>query len=434
MRTYWKTLCWWLTESRLVSQLTESVLRARSRRHLTRLDQQAGERCQARTLQGLLHQARNTRFGREHDFRRIRTPADFRRLVPIRTPGDFWQTYWQPVFPNLARVTWPGPIEYLLAWAPGEGPGWPVPLTPALRNVHLLALRTALALALQAGSHHRLFSGRLLFADDAAPRPLNELGGPAANLVPQDCRPPAPLYRLLNPNTLTEAVPPGETADRAWLRLCLLQPVTCLAGSPEQLVLLLRQLKELAQPGKLHPTWLDLTAVFRTRTAPLAVVEELQSLVGKHVPMIETVFRPEGVLALTDPRFGQLRLLTDHGLYFEFVPVAQVGQSQPDRLSVDEVQTGVPYEVILTSPAGVWACRSGLTLVFDRLEPPLVRVLSVKCSASSSNAPNAPSLNTEHLTPNTLKVQAPHRQSAGSPARLPETFAHSLWSTPADRG
>ena len=70
-------------------------------------------RCQKRTLLGLVHKAHTTRFGRDHDFRRIRDIQDFRRLVPLRTPLDLWREYWQPAFPYLDDVSWPGPIPYL---------------------------------------------------------------------------------------------------------------------------------------------------------------------------------------------------------------------------------------------------------------------------------------------------------------------------------
>ena len=61
----------------------------------------------------LVRHAQNTRFGRDHDFGRIRTVADYQERVPLRDYDAFWKDYWQPAFPNLADVTWPGPIPYL---------------------------------------------------------------------------------------------------------------------------------------------------------------------------------------------------------------------------------------------------------------------------------------------------------------------------------
>src|SRR5262245_7728294 len=66
-----------------------------------------------RTLFHLVRRARATRFGREHHFDTIRTVADYQARVPLRTYEEFWQQYWQPAFPALGGVTWPGGIPYL---------------------------------------------------------------------------------------------------------------------------------------------------------------------------------------------------------------------------------------------------------------------------------------------------------------------------------
>ena len=78
----WDAVQGWVTEHALVRRAAEAVFRAVSRRHLAQFDRLAPARCQARILLGLLHQAQTTRFGRDHDFRRIRTLDDFRR-VPL---------------------------------------------------------------------------------------------------------------------------------------------------------------------------------------------------------------------------------------------------------------------------------------------------------------------------------------------------------------
>src|SRR5260370_5225575 len=103
----------WLADTRLARCVADSLFRCKARRRVVELDQQSVARCQNRTLLGLVHKAHTTRFGRDHDFRRIRNAGDFRRLVPLRTPAELWQEYWQPAYPNVGGTTSPGPIPYL---------------------------------------------------------------------------------------------------------------------------------------------------------------------------------------------------------------------------------------------------------------------------------------------------------------------------------
>ena len=83
---------------------------------------------------------------------------------------------------------------------------------------------------------------------------------------------------------------------------------------------------------------------------------------------------------------------------------------------------GLAYELILTAPNGPWAGRTGTTIVFDRLDVPLLRVLTPLVLGVSERDDEPAS------------VQAPHRSSIYTPAVRPETFAHTPWSAPADRG
>src|SRR5262245_64901653 len=68
-------------------------------------------RLQTDTLTKLLARARNTRFGRDHAFARLRTIADYQSAVPLRTFDEFMAEYWSEGFPHIADATWPGKVS-----------------------------------------------------------------------------------------------------------------------------------------------------------------------------------------------------------------------------------------------------------------------------------------------------------------------------------
>src|SRR5438445_7271064 len=147
----------WLADSRLARRVVDTLFRAKARRRVVELDRQSVASCQNRTLLGLVHKGHKTRFGRDHDFRRIRTAEDFQRLVPLRTPAELWREYWQPAFPNLAGATWPGPIPYL-AISSGQANGsFPyIPVSSELWATQQTAALTSLAFVLHARPRSRL--------------------------------------------------------------------------------------------------------------------------------------------------------------------------------------------------------------------------------------------------------------------------------------
>ncbi len=343
-----------------LSRLRQVVYAAAGRLHLVRFDRLRADRAQLRILLGLVHRARRTPFGRQHDFERVRSPDDFRRLVPLREPAELIH------FPPDT-------------WAAGSGP-------EAVR-CRAAGLHTALSLVLAARPRAGLLQGRIAWLDDEPPG----------------------CFPLLARPSLCGPLDPAA--------------VTCLVGDSGRIADFLQRRK--LQCGADRPCR-GLVAIIHTRQDVRASSEALRQLAGPGVVLVEMVRRAGTALAVTDPRrdspgeAASYRLLADHGAYFEFVPAEQVGRRNPLRLTLGEVRPGVPYEVAITSPAGWWACRSGLVVAFDRLDPPTLRIAALAAPLDSPAA--------------VTNLRGPHPRSAGSPAAPPGMSCHSPWSVPVDRG
>ena len=361
-----------LLDSRVVRLAADAVLRARGRSEIARRDRQSAARRQLRILLGLLHEATTTPFGRAHDFRRIRTEADFRRLVPLRTSAELRRLATPPSLLDGGR---------------------------ACRQTIRAAWQTALAFVAAARPQGRLLSGRMVF-----------LGEPEARTLPWLPR----SYALRN-------------AEDAAANRLVRTPATCFAGSAERIVSLLDQVRWITGRERVAELWPNLTAVLYSRGSPQDEwAPHLRELLGEKVLLLETCFLPEGPIAVEDPRRGRLSLLFDHGVYLEFTPAAEAGKPDPTRHGLTEVEPGVVYEIAMSSPAGLWACRTGTAVRFERRDPPLVHLVEAPLPVGAEGR--------KVLTSPPRPPQPPHRQTAGIPAAPPEKFAHTPWLTHADRG
>jgi len=304
-----------LADVAVARHATESLLRARSRRLLMRLDQTDAARAQLRTLLGLLDQARTTSFGVAHDFRRIRTAADYRRLVPLTTRTRLWRDAWDPALPHLAGATWPA-----------------LP-SAALRAANAAALRTALALALHARPQARLLAGRIVWLDDDIA------------LSPEPAHPTPRARDAFGAACLPWELRPHVTAD-----IDPAAPVACLGGSAARLLKLFEQVRCATGRERVADVWPTLAVVFYSRRLTDPDAAALRAELGDGVLLLEVGALREGVFAVEDPRYGLPRLLPDHGLYFEFVPAAAAvrnrrgGVRRPlrDRPDVAGGRVGVP--------------------------------------------------------------------------------------------
>jgi hypothetical protein len=399
----------WLAETRLARSVVDTIFRGRARRRMFELDQPALERSQNRTLLGLVHHARRTRFGRDHDFPRIRTTSDFQRLVPLRTPAELWREYWQPAFPNLAGATWPGPIPYLAISSAQENGSFPyVPVSPALWAAQQTAALTSLAFVMHARPRARFCRGRLLLLGGGntltpldGSQPADSLEAIAVRELPAELRP----YACTPPrdSSVSDAERLQDLAQRSTS-----MPVTCIAGTIDRVLPFLIHVKRATGRERLTDIWPGLAAVLYARGAAEPDRRHLESeIASPGVLCVEMYFRPEGAVAIEDPRHQRLRLLPDHGVFFEFVPVDQVGKPRPQRCSASQVKLGVPYALALSSPAGIWSCLVGSVVRFEHRDPPLLRLVETRTlweSAAPSELPLVKLASAAHAFPS----QPPH--------------------------
>ena len=98
--------------------------------------------------------------------------------------------------------------------------------------------------------------------------------------------------------------------------------------------------------------------------------KKLFESIGQEIDTIETYPASEGFLAFQDSRQAAgLLLQLDSGIFFEFIPVEEYLAPHPKRLSLEAVELGMNYAVILNSNAGLWGYSLGDTVKFVAKDP-----------------------------------------------------------------
>lgn len=333
---------------------------------------------QEQTLQRLIRTARRTRFGREHDFDGIRSIEDYQERVPLRTYEAFWQEYWQPEFPHLRDVTWPGTYPYF-ALSSGTTCGGTkyVPVSRPMLRSNIRAAITALSWFHAQHPQAQLFSGRMFFlggstnlqtAGTERHPQMGDLSGivakEASSLLRQFTYPPVEVALL------------GDWERKLDLlaRQSVKLPITAITGVPSWLLALFDRVRRLTGREHLIDIWPMLRLIVHggTKFDPYRTL--FHDLAGSdEVSFQETYPASEGFVAAEDSRYRMLRLIPDHGVFYEFVPVSELSSSEPVRHTVADIVPGVQYAVVLTTCAGLWSYVLGDTVCFESASPPLLR-------------------------------------------------------------
>ncbi len=366
----------WLCGNPVVRRIADAGFTMHARGRTAELDKLNPGHVQQQMLLRLVERAQQTRFGKDHDFARIRTVGEFQRLVPLRDYESFWRDYWQPAFPRIAGVTWPDPIPYFaLSSGTTSGTTKYIPVSAAMLASNRKGGMTGLSAFAAGQPDAHLFRGRLFFLggstdlEQLAPGILaGDLSGIITREVPEYLRPYS--FPTLDIALRTD----WEEKVRLLAERSARLPITLVSGVPSWLLILFHQLKEVTGKDRLIDIWPQLRLVVHGGVKFDPYRELFRKEIGSDdVGFMDAYGCSEGFVAFEDPRYELLRLIPDHDIFFEFVPVEELGNGNPMRHTVADVEIGVQYAIVMTTCAGLWSYVVGDTVAFERRDPPLFR-------------------------------------------------------------
>lgn len=372
-----------LTGNRLVRKAADAFLARFARQRTLSLDALDVPAAQERALLKLVRTARHTRFGREHDFAGIRSVADYQARVPVRDYEAFWKSYWQAAYPRLENATWPGWIPYYaLSSGTTSGTTKYIPVSREMLSSNRKAAFTTLAFYRHVYPDVPLFNGRVFFLGGRTDMPPKADGSREGDLSAIAA---VEVSGLLRPYTF----PPLELSRLAdWdakLRRLAEQsaklPITVFSGVPSWQLSLFDRLKGITGKSTIAEIWPTLRVLIHGGTKFDPYRDVFRKEIGSdRVRFLEVYPCSEGFIATEDPRFDLLRIVPDHGIFFEFVPLEEfdaghgkLKSDRPVRHTLANVEVGVQYAVLVTSCAGLWSYLVGDTIAFERRDPPLIR-------------------------------------------------------------
>jgi len=356
-------------------------LRLAARRRLTRLQRMDPVQAQAQALLGMVKHAAWTRFGVEHDFANIRCVRDFQDRVPVRQFDDFWAEYWKERWPILDNVSWPGRIPFF-AMTSGTTTGR-TKYIPVTRGIIKDNERTGFDLMTFHLAHRpssRPLSGKSFILggstalDEVAPGIFaGDVSGINTKLTP------AWVKRNIFPSSEQARLSHWDEKLEVLSRAVLSERVTMMSGMCNWVLFMLDRIREFKrQAGTLNgPTFPDLQLLIHGGVAMDIYRDRLRPhLEGSPVETRELYPASEGFIACADRQPGEgLRLMCDHRLFLEFIPMSELGSARPVRHWATNLERDLDYALVLSNCAGLWAYLLGDVVRFVDARPPRLLIL-----------------------------------------------------------
>ncbi|MEO6327776.1 MAG: GH3 auxin-responsive promoter family protein [Ginsengibacter sp.] len=319
-------------------------------------------------LQQLLKTGCKTEFGKQHSFENIKTHADFIQNVAIRDYEDF-KKYIEAIKQGKHNVLWKGqPIYFAKTSGTTSGIKY-IPITKDSISNHINTARNALLCYMAQTGKSAFANGKLIFLSGSPE--LERVGGIPTGRLSGIVNHHVPRYLRANqlPSFETNCIEDWETKLDKIITETIDQDMRLISGIPPWMQMYFDKLTERTGK-KIKDIFPNFSVMVQGGVNFEPYKTKLFESIGKTIDTIELYPASEGFFAFQDSQSEEgLLLNTDSGIFFEFVPAAEIFNDVPTRLTLNQVAVNENYVLIISSNAGLWAYNTGDTIKFVSLDP-----------------------------------------------------------------
>ena len=326
----------------------------------------------------LVTKARDTEWGKKCRFDAIHDISGFQAKVPIQTYEDI-KPWVDRVRAGDRDILWPGVTRWF-AKSSGttENKSKFIPVTnEALQLCHYRGGYDALAIYAKQNPRTKIFTGRTLTLGGSCQIDNEDnrsyYGDLSAILIKHV---PKWVNLLRTPSTDVTLQPDFDTKLDEIASVSIKQNVVAFTGVPSWNLVLMKYILERTGKKNIMDVWPRMELFIHGGVSFDPYREQYRKIFpSDNMHYVETYNASEGFFALQDdPATNDMLLMLDYHVFYEFIPLDQVGNEFPQALTIDQVETGKNYAIVITTNAGLWRYLIGDTVVFTSLFPHKIKI------------------------------------------------------------
>ncbi|UAB81096.1 GH3 auxin-responsive promoter family protein [Marixanthomonas sp. SCSIO 43207] len=336
---------------------------------------------QHKVLKNLLEKAQNTAFGKYYGFKQIlnseNIEKNFSETVPYHDYNSMTQNWWHRVHDGFEDITWPGKPQYFALSSGTTGKtSKRIPVTKAMieaiRNTGIKQVGALANFDLPSDFFEReiMMLGSSTDLEKRDEFKEGEISGISASNIPFWFRgyykPGEEIAKIADWDERVQTI--AERANE-W-------DIGALSGIPSWMELMMKKVIEHNDLNTIHDIWPNLQVYTSGGVAFQPYEKSFNKLLSHPITVIDTYLASEGFIAYQQrPETTAMKLVTDNGIYFEFVPfepeyVNKDGSITQDApvIPISEVKKDTDYVLIMSSVSGAWRYLIGDTIAFTDVE------------------------------------------------------------------
>lgn len=355
--------------------ITNSLIKAYLKPRIGRIEHAThhAEKIQRKTLMYLIHKARSTEWGKMHAYPTIHSKADYVKQVPISTYEQI-QPFIQRTFEGEQNMLWPDTIRWFSkSSGTTDGRSKYIPVSrDSLTYTHFRSGKDVTAMFLKNHPYTEIFGGKCLMLTGTVnqnPNYKKAWHGDISGVLVKKL--PGWINFLRTPSREIALLPDWEEKIDKIIASTKNVDVRYIGGVPSWMLVLMNRILEATGKRDIREIWpgLQLFIHGAVNFSPYRVPFR-QVIPHDDMYYYETYNASEGFFALQDnDNPGEMRLMVDYGIYYEFMPLDELHRENPRTLSLNEIELDTHYAMVISTNGGLWRYKIGDTIKFTSRKP-----------------------------------------------------------------
>lgn len=334
---------------------------------------------QALLWQKLMDTARDTEWGRQYQYHKITSIREFQEQVPTSSYEELFP-WIEKAMKGGENLLWPGlTTSFSKSSGTTNDKHKYIPVTQdSLEECHYKGGKDLISLYLNNRENSEVLNGKnLAMGGSLQPNPLESsaICGDISAVIMHNL--PAWAQWMRTPSLEIALMDKWEEKIERMVATTLEENVTSISGVPTWMMILMNRILEKTGASSISDIWPNLEVFLHGAVSFTPYREVFKKLIpNPAMTYLETYNASEGFFGIQDDLSleGQMLLMLDYGIFYEFVPMEQAHDPFPTALLLDQVEIGKNYAVVISTNGGLWRYRIGDTIRFTSLFPFRIQV------------------------------------------------------------
>jgi hypothetical protein len=324
-------------------------------------------------MERLILKGRGTKFGERYNFNDIENYEEFKKNVPLHDYNSIKP--WVDIAINGEQdVLWQGDTKW---FAKSSGTTATrskfIPVTKdSLEDCHYKAGKDLLAIYYNQHPNSKLYKGKhLVVGGSAAYSHLrnDSYSGDLSAIILKNLPWWAEIKRT--PSQEIALMDKWEEKIEKLAQSTAYEDVSSVSGVPSWTLVLFNRILEITGKKHMLEVWPNLELYMHGGVSFSPYQAEFNRLIpSEKMNYIESYNASEGYFGIQDEVDGDLLLMLDYGIFFEFIPMESFqGVKSEEVIGLDKVELDKNYALVISTNGGLWRYIVGDTVKFTNLSP-----------------------------------------------------------------